>query len=296
MRSTRPDQAEGLRRLQSGRSPCAVIALAAAAADVGKRTIAVNLATTLAAGGRKVVLLQGARIAGAASGPMTQPMTQAQATRGLCAQLDAIAAALQGSREPSVAALDAPELFLGLPLWRSTQLNQVRSAMARISAAAGVLLVDTPIDAPCEQAQALGARSVTLVVTPSRAAITATYRMLKSLRPDGQQPNFQVIVNKAQDLDQARRVFDNIAYVVRRYLSGSIDFLGYLSRDNALRSAASARTVIERHPASPAARQLHALASGLVSAAAGPVTHAGSSLAAMRGEYEQTSPIHAISH
>jgi flagellar biosynthesis protein FlhG len=295
MRSTRPDQAEGLRRLQSGQSTCAVIALAAAAAEVGKRTIAVNLATTLAAGGRKVVLLQGARLAGAASA--TQPVTQPQATRALCAQLDAIAAALQSSAEPSVAALDAPELFLGLQLWRSTQLNQVRGAMARVSSAADVLLVDTPIDAPCAQAQALGANSVTLVVTPSRAAITATYRMLKSLRPDGQQPNFQVIVNQAHDLDQARRVFDNIAYVVRRYLSGSIDFLGYLSRDNALRGApSSARTVIERHPTSPAARQLHALASSLVSATAGPGTHAGSLFAAMRGEYEQTSSIHAISH
>jgi MinD-like ATPase involved in chromosome partitioning or flagellar assembly len=160
MRRTRPDQAEGLRRLQSHQPACGIIAVAAAADSVGKRTVAVNLATTLAAGGRKVVLLQGTPLPGAACvrhalGAVV-PKTLPQATHSLCAQLDALSATLLSSSDPTVAALDAPELFLGLQLWRSTQLNQVRGAMMRVSAAADVLVVDTPVDTPCGLTQTLG--------------------------------------------------------------------------------------------------------------------------------------------
>lgn len=302
MRRSRPDQAEGLRRRLSAGANCSIVALAAAAGEVGKRTLAVNLAAALAAGGRKVVLLQGAQSDGAASLPQAlgavARTTQPQSIVGLCEQVDAVASALQCSQAPSMAMLAAPELFLGLQLWRPAQVHSLRNALERLGSSADVLLVDTPTDAPCRQAQQLGARSITLVVTPSRPAITATYRMLKTLRPEVEPLSFQVVVNKAQDLDQARRVFDNIAYAVRRYLSSSIDFLGYLPKDNAFQADSSApKTVIEHHPESTAAQLLRTLAGNLISPApSADASDVDSLLLAIRGERDSTSHFHAISH
>lgn len=278
------------------------MALAAAAGDVGKRTIAVNLAAALAESGRKVVLLRGAQ----SNGPITVQQalgalahtTLPQSIVSLCGQIDAVASALNGSQAPSMAMLAAPEMFLGLQLWRPAQVNMLRAALDRLGQSADVLLVDTPTDAPCRQAQQLGARCITLVVTPSRPSITATYRMLKTLRPDAEPLNYQVLVNKAQDLDQARRVFDNIAYAVRRYLSGSIDFLGYLPKDDAFRpDPATSNTVVERQPESAAAQLLRALAGHLIAPAPGESTPAPDGLLlALRGGHESTSPFHATSH
>ncbi len=286
----------------SPHSSCAIVALAAAAGAVGKRTVAVNLAAAFAAGGRKVVLLRGVQSDSAASVPQTlaavSQATQPQSIAALCGQIDAVATALRDSPAPSMATLAAPELFLVLQLWRPAQLHSLRAALMRLSQSAHVLLIDTPTDAPCRQAKQLGAGSITFIVSPNRAAITATYRTLKTLRPDGDQPSFQVIVNKARDLDQARRVFDNIAYAVRRYLSNSIDFLGYLPSDNAIRyDPVSAKTIVEQHPESVAAQLLLGLAGSLISPV--PTTFAQGMdplLSAMRGERDTRSEFHEISH
>ncbi len=288
--------------MHEGKARCKVVAVAAAATDVGKRTVAANLATAFAAASRKVVLLQSTHSPEAnvrtSLGALART-TQPQSSVSLCTQIDALRAALQDTPAPTVAALDAPELFLGLQVWHATQLTQTRQALARLNCAADVLVVNTPIDAPVEQAQVLGARAAILVVTPNRAAITATYRMLKTLGSSNDQFGLQVLVNQAQDLDQAKRVFDNIAYAVRRYLSASVDFLGYLPNDPVFAQAAQrSGTVVEHHPDSPAARQLHALANGLLAPAGESIQapREDSLLAAMRGELQQSPHTQASSH
>jgi flagellar biosynthesis protein FlhG len=235
MSETPLDQAAGLRKLLK-RSPFRSITVAGAEARENAAAVAGNLAAALAHQGRTVLF---ADCAGDLSSPGPQGAADRRDSESGCT-------VVRDSRVTSLAAADPQGLA---------------SALDRHPGNAEMLLVCGP---PGDLACAAASREILLVVTPSPAAVTSGYRLLKRLQARWGQRRVLILVEQASIPAQADQIFGNLSGTCRRFLNLPVEYLGWIPDDERIRRAARLRqTVMEAFPQSEAALALSACAERL---------------------------------
>jgi flagellar biosynthesis protein FlhG len=105
-----------------------------------------------------------------------------------------------------------------------------------------VLLIDTAAGISEDVAFFCNAAQEIIIVTsPEPTAITNTYALIKVLYTRYQERDFHLLVNSAKDADEAFEVFRRISLAAEKFLSISLDYLGYLPFDESVHSAVRAQ-------------------------------------------------------
>jgi flagellar biosynthesis protein FlhG len=127
--------------------------------------------------------------------------------------------------------------------------------MAPLYATLDLLVIDT---APGLGANARdftnSATIVLVVIAPEPAAFMDAYALLKAMALDNGRRAFWVVTNLVADELEGRRLFDQFASVVQRFLPADLRWAGAVPVDSSTRAAALERApLVERWPHAPAA-------------------------------------------
>ncbi|HVX85979.1 MAG TPA: MinD/ParA family protein [Phycisphaerae bacterium] len=254
------DQASGLREVvqrASGRAQ--TIAITSGKGGVGKTNLSVNLAATLAAMRRRVVLLDAdLGLANADILCNVQPRFN-------------LAHMVAGQRGVAEVITPVPAGFSLIPgasgLAKMADLTEgdrrrIVADLDLLSDTADVLIIDTGAGIGRNVLSFTStADHVVVVTTPEPTAITDAYAVMKVLVRCGTAGKISVMVNMARNRDEAKQVFDRIAQVARQFLKVDVAFSGYVVLDPAVGQAVRKRApFVVQYPHSAAAACVQAWA------------------------------------
>jgi flagellar biosynthesis protein FlhG len=109
------------------------------------------------------------------------------------------------------------------------------------------------------------AQEIIVVVTPEPTSITDVYALIKLLATRYSEHHFKVLVNMAKDSEDALEVFRKLANVAGRFLDISLDYLGCVVKDDKLVEAVKRqKAVCQLFPESDAANCFTTLAKRVI--------------------------------
>lgn len=245
------DQAEGLRRLLA-RDSLRIITVASATAGVGKTSSVINLAVALARTGREVLILD--------ESPRRNNVSD---TLGINARFDLLDVINRDKTLEQVLVTGAEGISV-LPAARGVarlaginrdEQDQLIGCFGRLPNPVDVVLVDTATgNSGRALPVSLAAQEVMLVLSRSTASITDNYALIKTMSLQYAKRHFRILVNKVRSEREAKTIFMNMAQAAQRYLSVSLDYIGFIPPDDKLeRATALCTSVVEAFPAAPSA-------------------------------------------
>ena len=234
-----------------GVQPTRVVAVTSGKGGVGKTTVSINLAVSLARMGREVVLLDadlGLANVDVLLG-LSPARTLSQVVNGECALDEVIVTGPAGVRIVPAASGIQHMAELG-EFERAGLIN----AFSQLERAADFMVVDTAAGIAANTLDFCDAsHEVLVVVTDDPASITDAYATIKVLNQRSQRNRFRVLVNMSQDEAAARRLFRRLLEVTDSYLDVALDFAGSIPLDGQVRNAVRRRqALVEVNPASRA--------------------------------------------
>jgi flagellar biosynthesis protein FlhG len=251
-------QASGLRRAaQPG--PVQVIAVTGGKGGVGKTSVAVNLATSLLATGRRVMLLDG-----------DLGLANVDVFLGLSPR-HTMAHVLSGERTLDEIIVESPQGLQVVPgasgvadlanLSAAGSLALVQ-AFSALSARVDTLVVDTSAGISHSVVQfTQAAQHVLLVVCDEPASMTDAYALMKVLSRNHGITKFRVLANMVRTPGEGEALFRKLERVTGRFLDITLDYVGEIPEDPYLRRAIrEQRPVVVAFPACPATRAFKKLA------------------------------------
>lgn len=246
-------------RLSQLSQPVRVIAVTGGKGGVGKTSVSVNLATGLAAAGRRVVLLDGDL--GLANVDVLLGLSPRYTLAHVLAgerTLDEILVSTRQGFQIVPAASGAADLA-ALSAGGHLGLVQAFSALA---ARLDVLLVDTAAGiAPGVLQFAQASQHVLVVVTDEPASLTDAYALIKVLSRDHGVSRFRVVANMSRGPGEGERLFRKLTAVTGRFLDVILEYVGEIPEDEHVRRAIRVqRPVLDAYPGSPAGRAFKKLA------------------------------------
>jgi flagellar biosynthesis protein FlhG len=106
------------------------------------------------------------------------------------------------------------------------------------------------------------AQELIVVTTPEPTAWVDAYHLIKVLFTEYQENKFHILVNSCKNEDEAHEVFQTLTRATDRFLSISLDYLGWLPYDEDVKKAVRAQTAfidfIPRNFISQCAREIAA--------------------------------------
>ncbi|MBX3695270.1 MAG: MinD/ParA family protein [Steroidobacteraceae bacterium] len=232
--------------------PVKVIAVTGGKGGVGKTSVAVSLATALAAGGQRVMLLDG-----------DLGLANVDVFLGLTPR-HTMAQVLSGERRLEEVVLDTPQGFKVVPgasgvaalatLGAAEHLGIVQG-FSSLATGLDVLIVDTAAGIAHGVLQfSQAAQQVLLVVCDEPASLTDAYALVKVLSRNHGVRSFRVLANRIRGADGGESLYRNLERVTTRFLDVTLEFAGTIPEDPWLpRANREQRTVLEVAPGSPAA-------------------------------------------
>ena len=251
-------QAGGLARLRDSR-PVKVIAVTGGKGGVGKTTVSANLALSIAARGREVMLVDadfGLANVDVVLGLHTR-FHLGHVLRGDCALEDAIVTGPRGLQV--VPAASGLSHMANLSAAESAGLIRAFSDLYhRID----VMVIDTAAglhDSVVSFTRA--AHHVLIVVCDEPASITDAYALIKVLSRQHGVARFQILASQTRRPGEGLDLFGKISRVCDRFLNVTLEFAGSVPFDDYLRRAVQQQTaVVEAFPGSQSAAAFKNLA------------------------------------
>lgn len=118
--------------------------------------------------------------------------------------------------------------------------------------------------APAQRRLAAAADQLLVIVTEEPTSLTDAYAVLKLHRKDGGRGQAALVANMVAGAAQAGRVHGALDAACRNFLGAGVPLLGMVRRDPKIAAAIRAQApLLTRHPTSPAAEDLRALAASL---------------------------------
>ncbi|HVY83182.1 MAG TPA: MinD/ParA family protein [Steroidobacteraceae bacterium] len=239
--------------------PVRVIAVTGGKGGVGKTSVSVNLATGLAAAGRRVVLLDG-----------DLGLANVDVLLGLTPRYT-LAHVLSGERTLDEILIEAKQGFKIVPAASgAADLAALDGAghLALVQAFSGLatridaLIVDTAAGiAPGVLQFSQAAQHVLVVVTDEPTSLTDAYALIKVLSRDYGVSRFRVVANMARAAGEGETLFKKLEKVTGRFLDVLLEYAGSVPDDEHVRRAVRVqRPVLDAYPGSPAGRAFKKLA------------------------------------
>jgi len=245
-------QTAGLKRMTSP-GPVQVIAVTGGKGGVGKTSVSVNLATSLASAGKRVMLLDG-----------DLGLANVDVFLGLSPRYT-MAHVLSGERTLEEVVVESPQGVLIVPgasgvaelanLSAAGHLNLVQ-AFSTLSARVDVMIVDTAAGIAHSVVQfTQAAQHVLVVVCDEPASMTDAYALIKVLSRNHAVARFHVVANMVRSPGEGEALFQKLQRVTAKFLDVTLDYVGEIPEDPYLRKAIrEQRPVMTAFPASPASR------------------------------------------
>lgn len=147
-----------------------------------------------------------------------------------------------------------------------TQRLKLLSELENFDVPVDILLIDTGAGISdnvlffCSSAQ-----ETIVVVTPEPTSIADAYALIKVLSRDFGEKYFRVLVNTARSEKEAFETFRKLALVADRFLSLSLDYLGYLPFEPSVKDAIIAQKgYISMYPNGSFAKKIAAVANKII--------------------------------
>jgi len=206
-----------------------VIAITSGKGGVGKTNIAVNLATRLATMDRRVLLLDA-----------DLGLANADVIANVSPRAN-LAHVITGRRKLEEVVCKGPGGFSFVPgasglaqMANLTELERGRMVqmLRRFEADHDLILIDTGAGIGRNVLSfVLAADEVLLVTTPEPTAATDAYALIKTVMKKRDDAVVNLLVNMARDKQEAKRVFERINAVCRRFLGRTIRDAGHVAHD-----------------------------------------------------------------
>jgi len=242
---------------QARRQP-RTLAITGGKGGVGKTSVAINLALTLAREGSKVLLLDGdTDLANVSIMLGRYPQrTLADVMTGTSSLQDIIMTADYGLHiVPGASGVDQC-----IDMEASASLR-VLKALSQLEKRYDYVITDTASGLqPTGMHMIAAAELACVVVTPDPASLTDAFSLIKLLVRRGYRRTPSILVNMAQGASQARTVFQRLEGAAQRHLGISLHYLGGIWRDETLRqSVLNQRPVALLPESDPSCRQFRSL-------------------------------------
>ena len=252
------NQAEGLQKMASP-SPVNVIAVTSGKGGVGKTNIAINLAVSLAALDRSVLLFDA-----------DLGLANVDIALGLKPKYD-IQHVFSGERTLEEILVDGPRGVRVVPassgvaemasLLPQQQAGLIR-AFSELTIPVDTLIVDTAegIDSGVLNFTR-ACQEILVVICDELTSITDAYALIKVLNRECGVKRFQVVASMVDRAVQGRQLYEKILRATDRFLDVHLGYLGAVPRDDYLRKAVQQQAaVVQAYPRSQSAVALNRLA------------------------------------
>lgn len=235
------------------------IAITGGKGGVGKTSVALNLALTLARQDRRVLLLDGdTDLANVSIMVGLYPRkTLANVMAGECRLEDIILETDYGLHIVPGASGVQECMDMG-----PAESLRVLRALYNLENRYDYVITDTAAGLQAAGLHMIAATELAcMVVTPDPASLTDAFSLIKVLRRRGYNRIPSILVNMAQGASQARSVFQRLDAAAQRHLGFSLHYMGGIWRDETLRQSVLNQKPVALLPVSdPSCRQFHTLA------------------------------------
>ncbi|HEY5583613.1 MAG TPA: P-loop NTPase [Ruminiclostridium sp.] len=111
----------------------------------------------------------------------------------------------------------------------------------------------------------LSAEEVILVITPEPPSITDAYALVKTVSRSRKDCTINVLINRADNENEARNVYNNFAMVSDRFLGMKLDTIGYLPYDQSFtKSVKMQRPYLLNNPKNSTSKLIYDIADSLI--------------------------------
>lgn len=235
------------------------IAITGGKGGVGKTSVALNLALTLARGNKRVLLLDGdTDLANISIMIGLYPRKTLAHVMAGESRLEDILLKTDYGLHIIPGASGVQEC---MDMSSSDSLRVLRE-LSRLEGRYDYVITDTAAGLQAAGLHMIAAAELAcVVVTPDPASLTDAFSLIKVMKRRGYKRVPSILVNMAQGVSQARSVFQRLDSAARRHLSLPLHYMGGVWRDETLRQSVLNQKPVALLPlADPSCRQFHTLA------------------------------------